>query len=502
MKLSHLSAFTAMLAGTAFVGCSSDQAGTPVGEGTSDVNFNLTTSQGVVITSVNYDLNTSPAGADVADGAIPVPNPDSVIELGIESLPPGTYSLAFSATGTYQGETVPCVSTPVVFPLAAGQDLTLPTISMTCTIEVTGEDNTGSVNANVGVVVEQITVPGNTVEVFTYGPRTVTGRTTDGACVYPPVALKVFNNDATITYGWAATPNGTLALNATNTQGTYTCTSSGAKTLTVTATQGGASTSKSVIVQCNDECGITGPTCGDGVVEGTEQCDGGPTPPARCPACVIVPTCGDGIVDAPEGCDTAGPSATCTVDCQPIIDLCGNGTVDPGEECDTSGASATCTADCELIELCGNGTVDPGEECDTGGASATCTADCQDIDIVDPNAACYDCIEANPDLGPVQASYCDPDALCLDVQECVLNSGCYLPVPAFCFCGDNVDGCESPTYTPNGPCRDLIRQGTNTSTDAENALTLEQFYNFDLSAGKALLIIDEASRACTSSCNL
>jgi hypothetical protein len=384
----------------------------------------------------------------------------------------------------------------VIFPLAAGQDLTLPTITMTCTIEVTGEDNTGSVNASVGVVVEQITVPGNSVEVFTYGPRTVTGMNVGGACVYPPVALKVFNNDTTITYGWAAS-DGTLALNATNTEGTYTCTSSGAKTLTVTATQGGTSTSKSVTVTCNDSCGVTGPTCGDGIVEAPEQCDGGATPPARCPACVIVPTCGDGIVDAPEGCDTAGPSATCDVNCQPI--LCGNGVVDPGEECDTGGASATCTATCELVELCGNGVLDPGEVCDPG-LTPECLADCSGTG--DTNAACYDCIEANPDLGPVQATYCDPDALCLDIQECVLNSGCYLPVPAFCFCGDDLEACESPTYTPNGPCRDLIRQGTNTSTDAENAVTLEQFYNFDLSAGKALLIIDEASRACTSSCNL
>jgi cysteine-rich repeat protein len=54
--------------------------------------------------------------------------------------------------------------------------------------------------------------------------------------------------------------------------------------------------------------------CGDGVVEGGEECDGG----AGCTAtCDRVPVCGDGLVDAPEGCDdgntTAGDgcSATC-----------------------------------------------------------------------------------------------------------------------------------------------------------------------------------------------
>ena len=54
--------------------------------------------------------------------------------------------------------------------------------------------------------------------------------------------------------------------------------------------------------------------CGDGVVSGAEECDGG----AGCTAtCDRVPVCGDGFVDAPEQCDdgntTAGDgcSATC-----------------------------------------------------------------------------------------------------------------------------------------------------------------------------------------------
>ena len=96
MKLSYLSALTATLAAVAFVGCSSDQAAQKESEGTSSIDFNLTTAQGVVITSVNYDLNLSPEGTDVAAGAIPVPDPDSVISLGIESLAADTYSLVFS----------------------------------------------------------------------------------------------------------------------------------------------------------------------------------------------------------------------------------------------------------------------------------------------------------------------------------------------------------------------------------------------------------------------
>jgi cysteine-rich repeat protein len=58
-------------------------------------------------------------------------------------------------------------------------------------------------------------------------------------------------------------------------------------------------------------------TCGNGVVEGSEECDGG----AGCTAtCDRVPTCGDGYVDAPETCDDGntaagdGCDATCAIE--------------------------------------------------------------------------------------------------------------------------------------------------------------------------------------------
>ena len=57
--------------------------------------------------------------------------------------------------------------------------------------------------------------------------------------------------------------------------------------------------------------------CGNGVVQGFEECDGGPTCDANC---ARIPVCGDGFVDAPETCDdsntTAGDgcSSTCQVE--------------------------------------------------------------------------------------------------------------------------------------------------------------------------------------------
>ncbi len=58
--------------------------------------------------------------------------------------------------------------------------------------------------------------------------------------------------------------------------------------------------------------------CGNGILEGSEECDGG----ANCMAtCDRVPVCGDGFVDAPEQCDDGNtlPGDGCDGSCQPEI---------------------------------------------------------------------------------------------------------------------------------------------------------------------------------------
>jgi len=507
MKFNQFGVFTAMIAGAAFLGCSSDQAGqTGDSDKGSSLSFNLTTSQGVVITSVNYDLNASPGGADVADDSIPVPNPDSTISVGINSLPPGAYSLAFSATGMYNGASVPCVSTPTTFTLAPSQALTLPTQTLTCTITVPTTDNTGSVNAGVDVVVEQISVNGNNIEVFSYGPRSVTGRTNaSNQCVYPPVALKVFNNDPTITYDWSAA-DGTLALNALETQGTYTCTSAGTKALTITATKGGLSNSKTVSVECINGCG--GPVCGNGTVEGTEQCD---ETSARCVNCQVVPVCGDNVVDAPEQCDAVSlPTATCSTNCTTIVPIsCGDGIVNGTEQCDNGAANSNtapnaCRTNC-TNPACGDNVVDTGEECEPPG-SATCDATCQDVDTTPPPlfTACSNCISGDPDTSALQADFCTtpfPGGECVALEECIINSGCAASVPAECYCGpDTSAACEADAFVPTGPCAALIRAATGNGT---NAQTLTRAVQFDNASGAAFLVISEVAQttnACNSAC--
>jgi cysteine-rich repeat protein len=52
-------------------------------------------------------------------------------------------------------------------------------------------------------------------------------------------------------------------------------------------------------------CGSDGPVCGDGVVEGTEECDQGVAnaDDGHCTAACVHARCGDGLVSPSETCD-------------------------------------------------------------------------------------------------------------------------------------------------------------------------------------------------------
>ncbi|WP_437647184.1 DUF4215 domain-containing protein [Sorangium sp. So ce362] len=81
--------------------------------------------------------------------------------------------------------------------------------------------------------------------------------------------------------------------------------------------------------------------CGDGLVEGLEECDGG----AACgPACQRIPVCGDGFIDAPEVCD--------------------DGNTGGGDGCDAAcrleGATDEIEPNSTLAEADANGPVAPG----------------------------------------------------------------------------------------------------------------------------------------------
>ncbi len=128
------------------------------------------------------------------------------------------------------------------------------------------------------------------------------------------------------------------------------------------------------------------PVCGDGKVEGSEQCDDGNTTPGDgCDAlCVKEATaeCGNGAMDAGEECDDGnnvdgdGCQANCT-----ITPACGDGAMNTAEEeCDDGNTmdGDGCSAMCKTEAACGDGKMDAGEECDDGNTmdGDACNADC------------------------------------------------------------------------------------------------------------------------------
>jgi hypothetical protein len=173
-------------------------------------------------------------------------------------------------------------------------------------------------------------------------------------------------------------------------------------------------------------------TCGDGVKNGVELCDGSDLGSASCTSvpggfsggtlacsgsCTFNTSgcykCGDGVKNGTEACDGSDfGSATCasikgagwtgplscsacasiiSSACMPPAPICGNGIKEAGEECDppevgsctvlgegysgTPGCSGSCTItydSCTPPETCGNGVVEGSEQCDGSPAGKTC----------------------------------------------------------------------------------------------------------------------------------
>jgi fibro-slime domain-containing protein len=164
--------------------------------------------------------------------------------------------------------------------------------------------------------------------------------------------------------------------------------------------------------------------CGDGIVEGPEQCDPGPSGGdagisdagagdgaaadasaagvyGGCnPDCTLGPYCGDGIVQKPpEQCDDGlnlvtygGTTKQCGPGCK-WAPYCGDGIVSNGEQCDNGVGnvplangpygSGICTAACTIAPHCGDGIVQSanGEQCDdgpsNGSSGSNCDANCK-----------------------------------------------------------------------------------------------------------------------------
>lgn len=145
-------------------------------------------------------------------------------------------------------------------------------------------------------------------------------------------------------------------------------------------------------------CGGVGPTCGDGVAEGDEPCDGQDFKDATC---------------ALEG--FVGGSLLCNSDCTQVLTVqctrCGDNVLDNGEACDGSALNnATCQTlsfdggdlDCDdacafdtsacTRDTCGNGTLDADEDCEGSNVG---TATCANLPGQSFDAGLLSCNAAN-----------------------------------------------------------------------------------------------------------
>jgi cysteine-rich repeat protein len=132
------------------------------------------------------------------------------------------------------------------------------------------------------------------------------------------------------------------------------------------------------------------PVCGDGVMEGTEECDDGNQDPGDgCEEnCTISAVCGNGDVESGEVCDDGNTrdGDNCSADCQTDTTPsdCGDGVTQAPEECDDGNDvdGDGCETDCTLTaDECGNGEVEGLEQCDDGndidgGPTDFCKNDC------------------------------------------------------------------------------------------------------------------------------
>ncbi len=128
--------------------------------------------------------------------------------------------------------------------------------------------------------------------------------------------------------------------------------------------------------------GAVGPVCGDGLAEGSEQCDGADLGAWDCwtaaqhqhgdltcaADCTFDPsgchTCGDAVLDGPEACDGTNLGGQ---DCTSLGFA--QGTLSCDAQC------ALDTSACEGPSTCGNGALDAGEECDGAELNGeTCTS--------------------------------------------------------------------------------------------------------------------------------
>ncbi len=185
-------------------------------------------------------------------------------------------------------------------------------------------------------------------------------------------------------------------------------------------------------------------TCGDTILQGSEECDDGNAIDGdTCDSNCTYTGCGNGIVTAGEACDDGNTASGdgCSNICQMEVVLCGDGLVQGMEACDDGnttegdGCDSNCTA-----TACGNGIQTEGEQCDDGNLLNTDSCD----------SLCRPTICGNGILQEFVGEECDDG----NVQD---NDGCS-PSCHFEICGDGImqsnlgEQCDDGNTTDEDGC--------------------------------------------------
>jgi len=212
-----------------------------------------------------------------------------------------------------------------------------------------------------------------------------------------------------------------------------------------------------------------GQVCGNGLVEGAEQCDDANTSEDdQCNNdCTFA--CGDGRVNAAEVCDTAiaaGMTGACPTDCDDGMACTADSL--SGLECDAQcihgditvfadddgccppGGTSLDDSDCGA--MCDNGVVESGETCDTAiaaGSAGACPvmADCDDVDF-----CTVDALE--------NGGTCDAACTNTAITTPADGDGCCPPGATPSTDADCVAGCGDGTVVAPETCDTAIAHGT------------------------------------------
>jgi cysteine-rich repeat protein len=184
---------------------------------------------------------------------------------------------------------------------------------------------------------------------------------------------------------------------------------------------------------------------------------------------------------------------------------CGNGVVEGAEECDGSGSGGVeCDSGCRFVE-CGDGDREGSEACDDGnsvsddGCSASCT-------LEDAPPSCTECTasQCSAELAgcadTVNAARCTDLLTCLDTTDCALGAADQPAYVKACICGTASD-LDCAGGSADGPCLAAARIAASTGPNPAGVLnTLIRLSEPAYAAGDANALILCQINACNPSC--